>query len=289
MSSLIVPYSNFSCEMHRIQEEALQQLENQFPEEKNLKIKLTYKRALSELYNLSKMPKYRKYFDPMLGLPPFSENKTYKVLGAWMDKVGGDLRIALLSHKYAVVQWDYKLSLKLINISVEDSILSGEEALPKSKSLLLYNQGTLNPTPNFPDIFNENRGNLNNFNIYLEGANGESFDMIDINFIFENKNTLFIPDISPQDAYYTYVEDRTHDKNAGVTLGSPIYHEIKKVDFNHCNLSYVSDEYGEERENRHRYFFIDYNEIKHLVNQPSNPLKRMGKNAMSFITAPSVE
>lgn len=233
---------------HTVQEENLCQLFMQYPHEKNLKIFLTYEKALLELNALSKMPEYEQYFHSMLHLVP--AEACPKVLGVWFDKVAGFIRVALLDGKNPEFQWnsgknlitDKDISGKVIGLSLKDPF-------PEWKKIADFSWGCCN-------LFTPNE--------YALTFHGDNYGVGLYIFFPKEGKPYNPPDMIPENAISSFVVEYP-SSNRGKREDH--YHIIKKVDLNRI---YDIGQLGDESKNREGYscFYIHYKNVEMAVNPP---------------------
>lgn len=231
-------------EMHEIQEENLNEQSVKYPHEKNLKIHLTYEKALSELKALSQMSEYEQYFNSMLGLAP--AEACPKVLGVWFDKVEGFMRVALLDEKKPESQLPVgrnnflsdDISGKVIGLSLKD------------------------PSPEWRKIadFSWCSPHLTDSNLYRYPFNFDQDNFYPCLYIFyPNEGSLINPaDIVPANAVSSFVIEYRNDHVDG-------YHIIGKENLDKIyDINRLGDDV-EKRENSHRCFFIPYKDVEMAI------------------------
>lgn len=233
-------FSSSTYILHKRQEEKLQICEQKHPNVKNLKIRLTYDRALLEIYHLSKTAEYEKYFYSLRGLTPIATSP--KVLGAWMDKIGNYIRIALLDEKK---ENEELISGKVLNLWLE------------KPSNSWYNISSLKDVKTNKLEILENK-NLSKIVFHFAALEHEC----SLSITVPNENSpQEASEISPTDSSSTFVKY------------SNMYH-ANKVFFNELQLNDLERDYDIEkmgdyipdRENSHRCFMISYQDIQSVVN-----------------------
>lgn len=257
----INPLSVFS--MHKEQENILRSYENRFPNEQNLKIKLTYEQALSELYELSTMPEYKKYFSSMLD-GTHSES-CHKVLGAWMDKIEGNLKVAFIEDKEDVFNTIKKSFV--LNFSITKKSRKWEKLLNFELHCL------------YEKVFFNNSYDFINYKFIFSVPNINENEYT-LNFIFPNP-PFYAVDIVPKNSHFTFI---TEMNNTTYPYPTCRFDEIEKSDLNNIDLGRINSDDPYERLNSHRCFVISYNDIEEVVKQSNNPFQKGKtiKNSRSF-------
>lgn len=241
MNHLTHTYPSKTYLLHKSQEEKLLSYEEKYPNEENLKIKLTYERALLAIYEFSCTPEYEKYFYSLRGLTPITTSP--KVLGAWIDKIGNLIRIALLDEKK---ETDEFIGGKILGLNLNADSFSWHILLNLSTYTVKEHAIETNENKNF------------NYRFHFLSENEESFLTMNIP---KEKSSPQLSEISPIDTTFTYLEH-----NYIAHAGPYFYNEIQEDDLEReYDVAKVGNNIG-DRENRHRYFMIPYREIEAIVN-----------------------